>query len=245
MEKVEVKLMNAPAGNVLTILEGEALELKHPERIKISGNIESIKNFLAKRYTQGTTGKLLQFVDRETAIVTADEEAMKIVLELDPQNVFGTSVTASLEFTKELEQFKINQPTTFKREEIVKLLRFNARFFADKEKYTDVLTAFQQFKLSTTADIDESKDTRGNKKAAFEKKIVADNNMPSEFILSLPIFKGQKVETFRVEICMDSTEASVRFWFESPELVELIETRRKELFVTQLECCADFVIIHK
>lgn len=238
--------MNAPAGNTLTVLEGHALELKHPDKINITGDIDSVLNFLKKRYSEGLSGKKLQFVDKETSIVIANDEAMMITLYLDKNDPFGTEITGKLEFTPELKVWNVNPAnTTFKREEVVKLVRFGRRFFDDVEIYDKVLSAFQAFKISTQADISAGSDTRGNKSAAFEKRVLNENNMPTGFYLNLPIFKGQQTERFLVDICMDTTESIVKFWFESPALLELIDDRKKELFAKQLAGCTDFVIINK
>jgi hypothetical protein len=76
-------------------------------------------------------------------------------------------------------------------------------------------------------------------------KLIDSQHIPTEFILNIPIFKGFDPERFRVEVCLEATDASVRFYFESVELLELIETRKKEIFAAELESCKDMVIIHK
>jgi hypothetical protein len=231
-------------GDTLTILEGKALEQKYPEKIKISGNIESISNFLKQRWAEEKQGNNLQHVNPELAIVTVDADAMIILFQLDPENYFGTEILAKLEFSTELKKFCINETKTFNREELIKLLRFNAIYFDDRSKHSQLLLAYQKLNLSSNAVVKHESDTRGNKDVAFQKTIDS-SNIPTEFILNIPIFKGQPAERFRVEICLDATDASVRFWFESVELAELIEQRKKELFDKQLAYCEDFVIIHK
>lgn len=232
-----------PTGDTLTILEGKALDPKYPEKIKLSGNIESIAQFLSKRYG-GESGKGLQEVDKQKAVVTVDADKMYIALHLDPENPFGTSVSANLEFTKELLEFHINDGTEFTREALIKLVRFNKRFFYDASKHEEFLTAYMKLNLSSNSEIKQETDNRGNKDLAY-KRSIDSQKIPTEFILSVPVFKGQKKERFRVEVCLSVTDASVRFWFESVELVDIIDERKTELFGKQLESCQDFVIIHK
>lgn len=231
-------------GENLTIREGKALDLQPPVKIKLSGNIETVTAFLKKRWTEEREGRGLQTVDSARAIVIVDQEAMKMTLYLDPENFFGTEVEGKLEFTPELEQFHINSTKMFNREELVKLLRFNKRFFPNLTKYEELLKAYQSLQISTGTEVKQGSDTRGNKNNLFIKE-VNSQHIPTEFVLDMPIFKGQKHESFRVEICLDATDASVRFWFESVELAELIEIRKKEIFDAQLVSCQDFVIIHK
>jgi len=239
----ELKFINFQ-GDKLTVLEGRALEDKYPVQIRLSGNIQSIGNFLLKRYEDGAAGKDLQFVDKEKAVVTVDDSALSILLQLDPQNHFGTEVRAQLQLTPEIQKFCINENKQFTREELIKLIRFNKRFFNSIDAHEVLLKAYQTLEIKTAGDLKQNSDSRGNKLQHFEKVVVSDS-IPQTFVLNMPIFKGQPKEVFRVEICLEATDASVRFWFESVELAELIELRRDEIFATELEYCKDFVIIHK
>ena len=229
-------------GNTLTILEGKALELKQPEKISLEGNIKAISDFIEKRYG-ARGGKKLQQVDKDLAVVIVDGEKMNMTLLLDPNDIFGTVISANLERTTELLTFCINQNKQFTREELVKIIRFNRRFF-EAGKHQDILNAYLKLQLTGTTELTSASDNRGNKEAAF-KKIIDSQNVPTEFVLEIPIFKGFGVERFRVEVCIETTDASVRFWFESVELAELIEVRKQEIFNEELRNCQDFVIINK
>jgi hypothetical protein len=235
---------------VVTVLEGKTLDPKPPVKIAIVGTIKSVNEFLKKRYRDQAdspesvnNGVVLQKVDPKSAVITVDEDAMTILLELDPEHPYGTTVKGVLEFTKYLDQFHINQPTTHKREELVKILRFSKPLFKDPEKYEDLLKAYQTFDFKAAIDAQVSSDLRANKSAAYSKRI--STNLPEDFILRLPIFKGFEPEEFRVEICYDTTDASIKFWFESVELAQLIDKLKIEIFTEQLLPFQDFVIIHK
>lgn len=221
-------------GNTLTILEGKALELKHPEKISITGNIHSVANFVKKRY-KGETPEAdadLQQIDKDKALVTVNEEEMTILLEVDPQNHFGVKVKGQLELTPELKQFCINTTKQFTREELIKLIRFNKRYFASPEAHADLLLAYQKLQIKTASELNQESDTRGNKGVNFQKTVNSEH-IPTEFILTIPIFKGFTNHSFRVEICLDATDASVRFWFESVELHDIIETEKKKILEEQ------------
>lgn len=228
------------SGNILTVLEGKALERKAPEKINISGDIKTVSNFLNIRKT---TGSGLQSIDLSKAIVFVDKKKQTISLELDPEDFYGAKITGTLEKSDELAPFCINQNKTFTKEELVKLIKFNKLFFDDAAKHAEILLAFQ--KVSSTVNIraNESNDDRGNKERAFVKDVTT--NAPTEFILNIPVFKGFEHSRFRVEICLDVTEGSARFWFESIELHEIIQTRIEEIFNSQLESAKGFVIINK
>lgn len=239
--KSEIKV--SPSGDTLTILEGKALDPKYPSQIKLSGNIESVSNFLKKRY-HGLVGKGLQEVDKERAVVIVHSDKMNMVLLVDAENPFGTTVFGSLEHTEDLKTFHINDNHLFSREAMIKLLKFSKRHFADPLKHEELINAYMKLNITGSTEYKKESDDRGNKDLAF-KKTIASQNIHAGFVLEMPIFKGQNVEKFRVDICLDVTDASVSFWFESVELVELIELRKTQIFDEQLKSCQDFVIIHK
>ncbi len=227
-------------GGTLTVLEGKALEQKAPEKIVISGDIKTVSNFLNIRKNSGTG---LQSIDLSRAVVFTDKKALTISLELDPENHYGTKITGKLEKSDELAPFSINQNKTFTKEELVKLIKFNKLFFDDTTKHAEILLAFQ--KVSSTVNIraNESNDERGNKERAFVKEVTT--NAPTEFILNIPVFKGFPALRFRVEICLDVTEGSARFWFESIELHEIMQAMAEGIFTDQLKAAEGFVIINK
>jgi hypothetical protein len=238
--KNDITIQNmASDGATLTILEGKALEQKYPKKIDVVGNIEAVSAFLKKR----ESGHDLQKVDQSKVIVIVDKEEMYIMLQLDPQNEFGTVIKGVLEKSPELEKFHINEAKTYKREELVQLIRFNRLAFDNGEQHQKVLAAYMAFEAKTAGEIGASSDTRGNKAASFKKEVTT--NIPMEFTLLIPIFKGKEPLRFRVEICIDVTDGGARFWFESTELAELIETHKEIIFNEELKWCADFVIINK
>lgn len=236
-----MKELNVTAsGESLTILEGKALEQRPPEKISISGDIKSVSSFLSVRKDKGSG---TQAIDYSKAVVVVDKKALTIELLIDPENYYGATVLAKLEKSDELAPFYINQNKTFSKEELVKLIKFNKIYFDAPTKHAEMLLAFQ--KISSTVNIraNDSADDRGNKERAFVKEVTS--NAPTEFILNIPIFKGFEAVRFRVEVCLDVTEGSARFWFESTELHELIQTTVEIIFNEELKSAQGFVIINK
>lgn len=239
MEKIELNLSNA--GTEIIIREGEALELKAPKKIQFLGNINAVKEFLDKR--TAINGKILQNLQKESALILVDEDGLKISLFLDPENQDGTEIVGKLEFTQYLEQFHINGTKTFTQAELVKILRFSKQLFETPDQQESLLKAYQSFDFTANIKAAAEADLRGNKSNSLQKIITT--NLPADFILYLPIFKGQDRERFRVEICYDTTDASIRFWFESPELKSLVDQRKIEIFTEELKAYQDYVIIRK
>lgn len=236
MDNLHLKVEST--GNELIIREGKALEPREDNRIQLSGDITSISNFIRKR----KEGYSHQAIDPNRTVVEVDMKAMTILLSLDPQNPLGTTVKGCLDLSDEVKVWGINTNRTYTREELIKLIKFNKLHFDSVEKQAELLKAYLAFNASTNSKLEQESDSRGNKVANFNKKV--DTNMPTEFILNIPIFKGFDEERFRVEICLDVTDGGARFWFESTELHEMIEGK-KEIIDQELELCDDFVIIYK
>lgn len=238
MQNLSIKIENE-SGNDITIREGKATELYPPKQIIIEGDINSISSFISKR----ETGHSLQAIDKNRAIVLVDKTDLTIQLLLDPEEKYGLEITAKLDKSDELIPFHINQNKTFTKEELVKLIKFNKLFFDDTAKHSEMLLAFQKIDSTVNIRANESSDDRGNKERAFVKNVTS--NAPTEFILNIPIFKGFEPVRFRVEVCLDITEGSARFWFESIELHEIKQMEIDRIFNEQLDVCKDFVIINK
>lgn len=238
MENLHLKLENL-TGNELIIREGQALPAKEPIKVVMSGDIKTVSTYLAGRLAVTNSQK----ADKSTAIIIVDPKEMTIHLKLDPVNPYGGEITAKLELSDELMVFNINTAKMFTREELVKLLRFNKIWFADPDKHDVLLKSYQAFTAKTASELSAENDTRGNRSNNFSKTVKTD--LPEEFTLRIPIFKGQEKKTFRVEICLDVTDGGARFWFESVELHATIEIEKERIFDEELKTAAGFVIIRK
>lgn len=234
----------SPKGDTINVLEGKALEPKHPERLRITGQIESVNAYLNARRGTLQPSACLQYIDKDLAVITMDELAGTITLDVDPNHPFGTEVIGKLDFNPDLLVWFINKDKQFTREQLIHLIKMNRRFFSDPAQQQIMLDAYQKLNLTGQTNLKNESDNRGNKDAAF-KKTIDSSTIPTEFSLLIPIFKGQPAKKFRVEVCLDATDASVRFWFESVELIEIIEADRKDIFNRQVAGYTDYAIIWK
>lgn len=253
--KNEIQLAVTGNTSALTIREGKALELREPNVINITGDIDTVKNFVAKRYIKdvpenvdevAVPGKVynLQEFYKNTAVVTFNKSKLTISLEVNPQDFYGPKVSGSLMESDELAPWAINDAKTFNREELVKLIRFNKRFFADAVVHDKVLKAFESLSLTGNTQVEAASNSRGNQNTQF-KKILNTDNVPTSFVLEMPLYKGQPKKKFMVDICIDSSESRVIFWFESVELKELQDSTVETIFNEQKELFGDFVIVNK
>lgn len=243
MENLNIKIQSLD-GNTLTVLEGQAAEplpLKEPKIINIVGDIHSVSNFIGAR----ESGHSSQEIDKNKAIVTVDKHARTIVLQLDPENYYGATVTAKLEQSVELGQFGINTNTRYNRKSLLDLLRFNRLFFEDKNQHGQVLAGLYKLRVKSETEIQQEKDNQGNKRTLHDVKTVDDGGLVKEFAITLPLFKGFTPQKITVEICFEVVNGDVSFWLESIGLKETTDAAIDGIFTEELKACAGFVIINK
>lgn len=242
MENINLKLESIE-GNEIIIREGQALPPVAPKKVEILGDIKTVSSFIEKRKDADDTRPNAQFIENDTAIVEVDKEKMEIKLSLDPSNPYGTTVTARLEPNPDLKQFAINGNKTFKQKELVDLLKFSRLFFEDFDKHGMLLKAYQTFNAKAFIDMASESDNRSNKSASYSKKV--ETNLPTDFVMNIPIFKGQEKKRFHVEICFEVTDGGCNFWFESVELKELQDIESEKILREELKSCEDYVVIWK
>jgi hypothetical protein len=238
MDNLTVKLETAE-GNEIVWREGKAPDVVLPKALIISGDIRSVGNFVAHRQIPGSH----QSIDGELTIVTADLDNGTIFLQTDPNSIYGTEVKGTLLESYELKPFGINGSKKFSQKELVKLFKQNRNFFPNQEQHADLVLQYIKVEFKTSTSGHATEDYRGNKSKAFDKKV--ETNLPVFFILKLPIYRGEDSKSFRVEICLEVTDADAIFWLESVELHEIQQIEKEVIFKRELGRCAGLVIINK
>lgn len=244
MQKIDLSLPQF-TGSELVIREGKSIDPKEPVKIALSGDIKSVASFIGKRIVQNdpASNAGLQKINVARSIVEANKDKGTIKLFLDPESSDGCEILASLDVSDELKVWGINTGNTLKREQLVKMIKFNKLHFDEADKHAMLLDAYQKFNAKAYLEMVQEADTRGNRNVQLKK--TTETNIPVDFVLNIPIFKGFGKVKFHVEICLEVTDGGANFWMESVELHELVETQKSEIFDEQLKSCEGFVIINK
>ncbi len=197
-------------GNELIIRHGEAPKVIEPKSVKIAGDIKSVLNFIKIR---------IDGIDKQKATIEFNEKLKSVVLNTDPSSPIQTTVVGELEVYEKLDQFGINKEKFYGQNELEKFVRMNRFFFADKEKHGQLVSNLKNLSAKVNAEMVSEKDNRGNRNIGLKKEVKTD--LAADFVLSIPLFKNSEPKTFRVEICYELTDSTMRFWLESVELEEL------------------------
>lgn len=223
-KNIHVKFAEGEQVKTLIILEGEAAKPlnNHPVKNTISGDINSIVNYLQHREA---------LLDRNTVVIYFDEVKGVITLNANPSDELALVIVAKSESYPDLDKFSINQDKTFTQTNLEQLIKMSRIYFADRDEHSKILIELGNFKAKVQSELEASKDKRSNETKNFSKQVTS--GLSADFKLSMPLFKGSENSVFRVEICYDVTDSSVRFWLESVELFELQKDAVKKAFEPQ------------
>lgn len=211
-KKINVNFAEGETVKELIIREGTAESPlnNHPKQVIISGDINSITNYMIHREN---------LLKKETTVIVFNEVDGCIQLNADPSNNLALIIKARLETYPDLDNFGINKGKFFTQTELEQQVKMHRIWFANKDEYDKILAELARFRAKVQSEMEAAKDKRGNQTSNFSKQVTSD--LSADFKLYMPLFKGMESRIFRVEICYDVTDSSVRFWLESVELFEL------------------------
>jgi len=228
LEKLELNKLEAKDG-VLTIqhqtLPTPHLETLHEvESVNLEGTISAPANWYTKRKAQTDNLKsnvTYNFREREITLVTKE----------DFSNL-GYSITGKLIINPAIKMLGINEEKTFFVGELVKHLRKNKFYFAEESEWKKIIDGLQNFSANVNQEIKKISTNNGNMEDLT--KITMKSNLELTFKLAMPVFIGEKTETFPVEIACDATSTSIKFWLESPDLIMLLDQNTQGIINAEL-----------
>jgi hypothetical protein len=210
------------ASNELTIREGEALPLKEPEKIKISGIITAVSTWLKAR---------IKTIDQLLCHVLIDRDQMTISLVVNERDFYSHLVTGELKLSKEFNKFEINTGKKWTTFELADFIKMHRSFLESENIAAKLISELKNF----TAKIEKEKEAFKDDRANFKMKLsqVVTTNIPNDFKLTLPVFKGMSEETIIVEINIDAD--TFQCYLCSPMANDLIETTRNSIIDEEIK----------
>jgi hypothetical protein len=201
------------------IYEGKAPVIQDPKVITITGNIDAPARWLKNKE-----------IIPENAHLRVDRENMAITLDLEDKNAFGDTITGRTEFHPVFKKFEINTGNYRTPQELAQLFKMNRSFFENQSTAMKLVTELQNFKAKVANEVEKSDNNRGNR-TEIQKQVV-NSNLPENFNICIPIFKGQPKKTFEVEIYINPADLTCSLV--SPQANDLTEQFRDEIIDTQI-----------
>lgn len=223
----------------VVLREGEApelLEIKEPERVVISGTIDTPFRWLEKR---------IELINQKASNIIVNRDVMGIALTVDETNYYKSDIRGELKTSKEMMEFGINTEKKWEPIKLSKFLKMHRAFFTDKSQNMMLVSTLKNFKAKVNQDIERSKEENGSKVDNYSQ--VVDSNLPKSFKLNIPLFKGFACEEIEVEIYADVDGLDVSLSLVSAGANEAIEEYKNKVIDEQLEqirqIAPDIVII--
>lgn len=223
----------------VVLREGEApelLEIKEPERVVISGTIDTPFRWLEKR---------IELINQKASNIIVNRDVMGIALTVDETNYYQSDIRGELKTSKEMMEFGINTEKKWEPIKLSKFIKMHRAFFTDKSQNMMLVSTLKNFKAKVSQDIERSKEENGSKVDNYSQ--VVDSNLPKSFKLNIPLFKGFACEEIEVEIYADVDGRDVSLSLVSAGANEAIEEYKNKVIDEQLEqirhIAPDIVII--
>ena len=223
----------------VVLREGEApelLEIKEPERVVISGTIDTPFRWLEKR---------IELINQKASNIIVNRDVMGIALTVDETNYYKSDIRGELKTSKEMMEFGINTEKKWEPIKLSKFLKMHRAFFTDKSQNMMLVSTLKNFKAKVNQDIERSKEENGSKVDNYSQ--VVDSNLPKSFKLNIPLFKGFACEEIEVEIYADVDGRDVSLSLVSAGANEAIEEYKNKVIDEQLDAirqiAPDIVII--
>lgn len=176
---------------------GEALPLKEPKAVSISGTIDTPARWVKKRKDD---------IVSADAHVLVDRDHMTIMLNTDENSAYSDKIVGTLTLSTEMQEFGINTGeymSCFDMADRIKQLR---TYFETQQEAMKLVTELRNFKAKIDKELEMNDDKRGNQ-MIFKAQTV-ESNLPKSFKVNMPIFKGTGKRTFEVEVEINPNDLS-------------------------------------
>lgn len=207
--------LNTDESKETVIRFGDALPLKEPKAVSISGTIDAPARWVEKRKDDIVSADSHVLVDRDR---------MTITLNIDENSAYMDQIVGTLTISTEMHEFGINTGeymSCFDMADRIKQLR---TYFETQQEAMKLVTELRSFKAKIDKEMELSDDKRGNQKIMRAQKV--ESNLPKSFNVKMPIFKGTEERTFEVEVEINPNDLSCTLV--SPEAHDFVVQQRDD-----------------
>ncbi len=182
---IEVVLREGTAARAV-----DPLPVKEPLKCNLEGVITTPANWLEKR---------LNTVNLRKAYVVVDRENMQIALVVNEDDHYNKRVIkGSVEFSEIYTKFRINEEKGWLPEKLGQFIRLNRSAFADAGVAAELVTKLRKFNADVKVKLEKSNDSNGSRSFVYDQQVTS--SLPTEFVINIPLFKGDSRSQFSVEI---------------------------------------------
>lgn len=219
--EVVVRELNDEVKKELPILE--------PEKVSISGNITAPFAFLEKRWNASDNQ-----IDHNRTHILVDRDHLTLLLrvnETDSRN--AKSISGRITLSRQYKDFGINTGKEWEPEDLGDFFRVNRTYFDTKETNMSLVSLLKSFKAKVNVQVERAQKDNGSTTDCYRQ--VVDSNVPEQFFINIPIFKGSALEKICVEVIARVSGRDVTLELISADAAAIEEEVRDKLIDAEIE----------
>ena len=206
------------------------LPVLEPLKLDVEGTITAPYVFLEKRWN-AADGQINH--ERTMLVVSRDEKTIALFINEDDQRYQG-KVAGKIELSRQYIAFGLNnEEKEWTPEELGNFFRINRTWFESKEENMRLVTLLKSFKAKVSVDVERMTKDNGSVSDCYRQAV--DSNLPEQFFIQIPIFKGTQPEKIAVEVIASVSGRDVTLELISADAAAIEEEVRDKLIDNELE----------
>lgn len=227
-----VKLNVTSDNKELIIRTGEAEEnIPNRKSIRVTGNLDTALQYLKNPPAAFMAPSFDGWKPFEYTNLRVNRDEFEIVLTVDEGCEWQSNYVGKLKYDEVFKKFGINANRSFTTLELSDLIKMHRSYFETKDVAMKLVSELRNFKGKVDKEIENADDNRGNKRILYQQAV--DSNIPSDFKVNLPVFKGYEKQVITLEIAIDASDFSCRLI--SPEAMDYVNELSDGLIDEQLD----------
>lgn len=227
---------------VRTVERVNELDVKAPVKLNIKGTIGTVFEFLKKRNDQEDQ------INQKRCHIIVNREDISMDLTYNENDEYNSGkIKGTLAFHPKFKEFGINANKVWTPTELGMFFKMNRSFFASKDINMTLVSELMNFTATVNNSIEKSAKENGDRTDKFAQTV--NSNLPSNFVLNMPIFKGTPAQTLEVETFAQINGREISFILLSPAANQTMEDIRDTVIDDQIEkiaeICPDIAIIEE
>ena len=203
------------------------LPVKEPLNLNVKGVITCIYAFLEKRWCT-------EQIDKEHTHIQVNRDKLTVTLvtnENDERKM--QTIVGSIQLSRKFTEFHINDGKLWKPVRLGDFFRINRSYFETKEKNMDLVNLLKSFSAKVQTTIKKELSDNGSVTDNYEKAV--DSNLPSSFLINVPIFKGAEPEKLSIETIANVEGNTALLTLISADAECIIEESRDKIINAELD----------
>jgi hypothetical protein len=207
----------------------QQLPVLEPEKVSIQGNITAPFSFLEKRWNAEDNQ-----VDHNRTHITVDRDNLSMGLRINETDKRNTKyIQGQISMSRQYIAFGINSGKCWTPEDLGQFFRVNRTYFEKPEECNVLVSTLRSFKAKVHTTMEKTQLDNGSRTDNYRQAV--DSNLPKDFFINIPVFKGTAPEKIKIETIAHVSGDSVSLELISADAAAIEEEVRDRLIDRELD----------